>query len=191
MSQGLASDQAQQRKTVCHKAWRNTIVAAICHTLFQMPFRDGHRITHKGLLLWGSIPMALSCLTLVALKVIWELLIIQSALMVQPSRDIVTHLRLCCSTSRKLRCSLCPPSQKANPELRKPRAKNQDSRDAHIAKKTYYCAVCDHTAIHKQNLDVHMASQKHLKKVLLHRFSGNSQLLFLTIFNVQRVVSES
>lgn len=36
-----------------------------------------------------------------------------------------------------------------------------------IAKKKYYCTVCDYSAVHKQNLDTHLNSKKHLDKVLL------------------------
>ena len=36
-----------------------------------------------------------------------------------------------------------------------------------IAKKKYYCAPCGYSAVHKQNLDTHLKSKKHLKKVLL------------------------
>lgn len=46
-------------------------------------------------------------------------------------------------------------------------------RASTIAKKKYYCAPCDYSAVHKQNLDVHLKSQKHLKKVL-RSSSGSS-----------------
>lgn len=42
-----------------------------------------------------------------------------------------------------------------------------------IRSKKYYCATCDYSAVHQQNLTVHLNSQKHLKKAL-ESSSGSS-----------------
>jgi len=52
-------------------------------------------------------------------------------------------------------------------DLTKTLGKNQRHRDDNIAKNKYHCAVCNYSAAHKQNLDSHLTSKRHLKKVLL------------------------
>jgi hypothetical protein len=50
--------------------------------------------------------------------------------------------------------------------------RNAGIRAKNIANKRYHCAPCNYTAVHKQNLDIHLASEKH-RKVLL-RSSGST-----------------
>jgi hypothetical protein len=52
-------------------------------------------------------------------------------------------------------------------------AKNLRAKANNKAKKKYYCAICDYPADSQQNLDAHLASKKHGKKLLLSS-SGRS-----------------
>lgn len=63
--------------------------------------------------------------------------------------------------------------RKANPALAPPPARNANIRARNIANKRYHCAICNYAATHQQNLDVHLASEKHRQKAL-QSSSGSS-----------------
>jgi hypothetical protein len=153
---------------------------------------DGYTITHKGLLAWAPIPLVKDMPLIRALFVLLEatlcfvLWAVKSKLGGEP---FAFGIRSLCSwaingLSYTGLCSHNPLSEQLgidfalSPEdleaLQNERRLNENTRKRpqnaehhanNISKKRFHCAPCNYSAAHQANLDNHLLSKRHLRKV--------------------------